>query len=165
MLILLAFSKAVRDHEGQKEKGPPRNLAEETTEMKSLSKKHETKTFPGYCLPSSIQGEEFYAILLEAVEELNWIKRLAQKALLFLMERCAADNCLDLLHPATHGSTVGNGGVQFFQQLLSIIRNEKLKSNANPLSVFTKYLDELKPFFLNKIGKHICFLTIYRNIQ
>ena len=152
MLILLAFSKSVRDHEGQQEKGPSRNLSEETQKIKSLGKKHELMTMPGYCLLSSLKVPEdsnFDATILEAVKEVNWIKRLAQKAHIFLMERCVQDDCIHLLHPSTHGSTEGNGGLQFFQQLLSIIRN----AIAQTLPVFSRYLEELQPFFLNNIGK------------
>ena len=155
MLILLAFSKSVRDHEGQKEKGPSRKLSDETKEMKSLSSRHELMTMPGYCLPSSLtvpEDSNFYAILLDVVEEVNWIKRLAQKAHIFLIDRCVEDNRLNLLHPSTHGSTEGNGGFQFFHQLLSIIRNGKVNGSTQLLPIFSTYIDELYPFFLNNIG-------------
>ena len=153
----LAYSKKTRDHPDQKEKGPSRKQRKTTKKWKSLSFNHDLVTFPGYCLRKSIKANDdqnIYETIVSAVTELNLIKRLAQKAHLFLMEKAATDGCMDLLHPSTHGSTKNNGGRQYFNQLLSIIRNEELAGKATPLPIFDKYLPQLKPFFLNNIGKY-----------
>ena len=153
----LAFSKNSRNYSGQQEKGPSRNQKKTTVDFRALDKKHDSVTFSGYCLRKSIKANEdqnIYETIVSAVTELNLIKRLAQRAHLFLMEKAATQECLDLLHPSTHGSTKDNGGQQYWYQLLSIIRNEKLRTGSKTLSVFKKYLVDLKPFFLNQIGKY-----------
>jgi hypothetical protein len=158
-LLILASSKKSRNHGGQQERGPPRKLKATTKNWKKLSLKHDLVTLPGYSLGNSIKGTdadalEIYETIVSAVTEINLIKRLAQNAHLFLIESAAKDKVLHLLHPSTHGSTKGNGGRQYFYQLLSIIRNGKLRSDASPLAIFKKYLKELEPFFLDKIGKY-----------
>ena len=153
----LAFSKNSRNYSGQQEKGPSRNQKKTTVDFRALDKKHDSVTFSGYCLRKSIKAngnQMIFEKISSAVKELNLIKRLAQKANLFLIEKAAADRCLNLLHPSTHGSTKDNGGQQYWYQLLSIIRNEKLRTGSKTLSVFKKYLVDLKPFFLNQIGKY-----------
>ena len=135
---------------------------ETTKKFKSIDRIHDSIAYIGYSLRNSIikNRDLIYEIILSAVKELNIIKRLAQKANLFLIEIASEDNSVHLLHPSTHGNARNCGGQKYFYQLLTIIRNEKMTKKGEMLPIFEKYLARLKPFFLNQIGKFLNFKLI-----